>query len=293
MSIIKRKAGSEDIVKSVLEFDAVPTEGSPNLVESGAVAQAIGNLGKPLQWKGPATVAELNAGITGIQPGWTYTLTDAGTLTDGSIAVEKDDEVAWTGMAWFKIGGDTAPIAVFKFSGTDYPLIADMNAKLLKGKDIVLIRTSYPSRYDVFYLTYRNSGSGHVRMKFTGTNEILEVEDDVWTVTEQALNGVNNGGVLIDASSVNVPNNALSTLATAQAALTLNVNVGSGEVPNFAVEITPSVDVTLTVTKTVGNTTTTLNSSVAGGNSLTTGKLYQVTCVGSCWTLAEFTVPTP
>ena len=293
MSIIKRKAGSEDIVKSVLEFDEVPTEGSPNLVDSGAVAQAIGNLGKPLQWKGPATVAQLNAGITGIQPGWVYTLTDAGILTDGSIAVKKDDEVVWTGTAWFKVGGDTAPIAVFKFSGTDYPLIADMNAKLLKGKDIVLIRTSYPSRYDVFYLTYRNSGSGHVRMKFTGTNEILEVEDDVWTVTEQALNGVNNGGVLIDASSVNVPNNALSTLATAQAALTLNVNVGSGEVPNFAVEVTPSVDLTLTVTKTVGNTTTTLSPSAAGGNSLTTGKLYQVTCVGSCWTLAEFTVPTP
>ena len=46
MSITKRKAGSEDIVKRVLEFDEVPTEGSPNLVESGAVAQAIGGLGK-------------------------------------------------------------------------------------------------------------------------------------------------------------------------------------------------------------------------------------------------------
>lgn len=41
MSIIKRKAGSEDIVKSILEFDEVPTEGSPNLVESGAVAHAV------------------------------------------------------------------------------------------------------------------------------------------------------------------------------------------------------------------------------------------------------------
>jgi hypothetical protein len=41
MSIIKRKAGSEDIVKSILEFDDVPTEGSHNLVESGAVAAAI------------------------------------------------------------------------------------------------------------------------------------------------------------------------------------------------------------------------------------------------------------
>lgn len=288
MSIIKRKAGSEDIVKSVLEFDEVPTEGSHNLVESGAVAQAIGNLGQPLQWKGHATVAQLNAGITGIQPGWTYTLTDAGTLTDGSIVVDVGDEVAWTGTTWFKVGGEGSKIAVFKFAGTDYPLVADMNAELLNGKDIVLMRTRYTSRYDVFYLTYRNSGSGHVRMKFTGTNEILEVEDDVWTVTEQALNGVNNGGALTDAASVNVPNNALSTLSTAQATLTLNVNVGASEVPNFAVEVTPSVDVTLTVTKTVGSTTTTLSPSVAGGNSLTAGKLYQLTCVGNCWTLAEF-----
>lgn len=107
MSIIKRKAGSEDIVKSVLEFDAVPTEGSHNLVESGSVAKAIGNLGQPLQWKGPATVAQLNAGITGIQPGWTYTLTDAGTLTDGSIVVDVGDEVAWTeDEEWFKVGGE-------------------------------------------------------------------------------------------------------------------------------------------------------------------------------------------
>ena len=105
MSIVKRKAGSDDIVKSVLEFDAVPTEGSHNLVESGSVAQAIGNLGQPLQWKGPATVSELNTGITGIQPGWTYTLTDSGMLTDGSIVVDAGDEVAWTEDGeWFQVG---------------------------------------------------------------------------------------------------------------------------------------------------------------------------------------------
>jgi hypothetical protein len=102
-----------------------------------------------------------------------------------------------------------------------------------------------------------------------------------------------NGGALTDAASIDVPNNALSTLATAQSTLTLNVDVGASEVPNFAVEVIPSVDCTLTVTKTVGSTTTTLNPSMAGGDSLTTGKLYQVTCVGSCWTLAEFAQPTP
>lgn len=102
-----------------------------------------------------------------------------------------------------------------------------------------------------------------------------------------------NGGTLTDAASVNVPNNSLSTLTTSQASLTLNVVCDENEVPNFAVEITAGVAVTLTVTKTVGSTTTTLKYAEAAGNTLESGKFYQVTCVGSCWTLAEFTQPTP
>jgi len=102
-----------------------------------------------------------------------------------------------------------------------------------------------------------------------------------------------NGGALEDAASINVFNNASMTLTTAQAALTLNVNLEDDEVPNFAVEITATADCTLTVTSTNGLTVTTLRKSVAGGDSLETGKFYQVTCVGNCWTLAEFEVPTP
>lgn len=146
MSIIKRKAGSEDIVKSVLEFDEVPTEGSHNLVESGSVAKAIGNLGQPLQWKDPATVAELNAGITGIQPGWTYTLTDAGTLTDGSIEVEAGDEVAWTeDDEWFKVGGDSGKVEVIQVDwDTDHytwPTYSQVFAALDAGKSVAMVQT--------------------------------------------------------------------------------------------------------------------------------------------------------
>ena len=348
MSIIKRKVGSEDIVKSVLDFDEVPTEGSHNLVESGAVAQAIGNLGKPLQWKGPATVAQLNAGITGIQEGWTYTLTDAGTLTDGSVAVEANDEVAWTGTTWFKVGGDSSKIAVFSFSGTDYPLIDDMDAEAIKGKTVVLIHNPGDKQCNFYYLVRRFKVGSSLVMSFVGKFNSISVTDDTWTFYNDTVNAVaiaplydsssayptvgtavmyngkryvNNvainvaeewtpahwteksvedeigkildGGALTDAASVNVPNNALSTLATAQAALTLNVNVGANEVPNFAVEVIPSANCALTVTKTVNSTASALSPSVAGGNTLTSGKKYQVTCVGSCWTLAEFDVPTP
>lgn len=53
--------------------------------------------------KGEATVAELNAGPAGIQAGWAYILTDAGTLTDGNLIVKVGDTVAWDGTKWFML----------------------------------------------------------------------------------------------------------------------------------------------------------------------------------------------
>jgi hypothetical protein len=174
MSIIKRKAGSEDIVKSVLEFDDVPTEGSPNMVESGAVAQAIGNLGKPLQWKGPATVAELNAGITGIQEGWTYTLTDAGTLTDGSIDVEAGEEVAWTeDDEWFKVGGDSGKVEVIQVSwDTDhftYPTYAEIDAIVhTKKKGLCLLVQNPGGSKNCWWVSGRSAASANRFYQFIG-----------------------------------------------------------------------------------------------------------------------------
>lgn len=104
------------------------------------------------------------------------------------------------------------------------------------------------------------------------------------------IGSIADGGTLTDGATINVANNAVSRLTTAQSALTLNVNLGLGEIANFAVEITTSVNATLTVTSTIGSTVTTLHPSVAGGTSLKSNKIYQVTCVGSCWTVAEFDV---
>ena len=53
--------------------------------------------------KGEATVAQLNAGPSGIQAGWAYQLTDSGTLTGGSLAVVAGDTVAWDGTKWFPL----------------------------------------------------------------------------------------------------------------------------------------------------------------------------------------------
>lgn len=106
------------------------------------------------------------------------------------------------------------------------------------------------------------------------------------------LAGICGAGPLTDSASIDVPNNALSTLTTEQSALTLNVNLNEGELPNFAVEITTSAAVTVTVTKTVGSSEpVTLCYADAAGNELESGKFYQLTCVGACWTVAEFVDP--
>ena len=108
--------------------------------------------------------------------------------------------------------------------------------------------------------------------------------------------GCFGAGNINDAASITVRNNSLSTLTTAQTILTLNVDCLPNEVPNFAVEINTTATCTVTVTKTTlnGNAQqiSTLKYSAAGGNVLDSGKTYQLTCVGTCWTVAEFVDPT-
>ena len=94
---------------------------------------------------------------------------------------------------------------------------------------------------------------------------------------------------VLTSSSGNIANNGLATLSTSQSALTIVDVVESDEVVNFAIEITPSVNCTLTIQKKVGiSEPVTLKHSTASGNTLEANKTYQVTAVGTCWTLAEF-----
>lgn len=88
-------------------------------------------------------------------------------------------------------------------------------------------------------------------------------------------------------------------LLDTQQTLTVNVNILDGQyAPNFCFEIdnsnnTDDCVVTVTVTNQSTSTTTVLNYSTSAGNNVGAGKYVQLTCVGNCWTLAEFTVPSP
>ena len=271
----------------------------------GPAGEAVANIGNPLQWKGPATVAQLNAGITGIQPGWTYTLTDAGTLTDGSVTVDVGDEVAWTeDDEWFKVCGDSSKIAVFDVSqeqGKPYPTFSQINSEVTAGKTVALRVVNYngssDSPADYYYLhNYRSVPSFHSYTFSNGKKTKSVTSLDVWSEAD-VVYGLADGGSETEADlvegelSISSTNSLTKLTLTTVHTLTVLANAG---MPNFALEIDNtgnSNDVTVMVKDSAG--TTTLNASAAGGNTVGAGKYYQLTCVGNCWTLAEFEVPTP
>ena len=122
MSFYKEVPGRQTTIESTLKFDTAPTAGSTNPVTSDGVKSAIdgavGDASEALQEqideiaekagsgyipKGEASVATLN-GLSGQENGWLYTMTDSGTLTDGSLAVVAGDTVAWdeANSVWYK-----------------------------------------------------------------------------------------------------------------------------------------------------------------------------------------------
>lgn len=100
-----------------------------------------------------------------------------------------------------------------------------------------------------------------------------------------------DGGLLNDGTTITVPNNARSFVSTSKSAIILEVNLETGEVPNFAIEIHSNQQTGITVKAVSPESTVVLKYSNAGGNIIEANKDYQLTCVGTCWTLAEFKRP--
>lgn len=92
--------------------------------------------------------------------------------------------------------------------------------------------------------------------------------------------------------SVNVDNNTVTSITINAgdniSAMTINCNISEGDCPNLAVEIDnqSSTDCTITVIK--NNVAGSLKQSAVTDGVVKGGKFYQLTCVGRCWTMAEF-----
>ena len=90
------------------------------------------------------------------------------------------------------------------------------------------------------------------------------------------------------AASVTVDNNRVTSITGVTGSVAIDITVATGECANTAVELTTGSSVTADSAVTV-----TVNGVAAGRAAATDGKIsaskkYQVTCVGTCWTMAEF-----
>lgn len=125
----------------------------------------------------------------------------------------------------------------------------------------------------------------------TDIGKVLAVDSNGTPGWGNAIGFIKNVGALTDAATITAANlnNGFATLSTSQSTLTIIDIVGTDEIVNFAIEIAPSVNCTLTIQKKASdNSLVTLKHAVSAGNELEAGKTYQVTAVGNCWTLAEF-----
>lgn len=200
--------------------------------------------------------------------------------------VSQDESTVSVGLNGVPIGID---------DDTPLKFVQDDSQGIVFGSDAPFATTIAPE-YDSTSTYSKNDVRMYLGKRYVANTDISAAEefntahwDEV--PVESDIGIIKDGGTLTDAITVDVPNNSLSTLSTSQSTLTLNVNTDG--IPNFAVEIIPSVNCTLSVQKTAGSVITALSHSVAGGNLLEAGKKYQVTCVGSCWTMAEFEIQTP
>lgn len=205
------------------------------------------------------------------------------------------------------INSNSGKIAVFKVTypmgQTVYPDPDEILAAIDAGKFVVIDQPNIalPGNHTEWLLEYSSRGAQDTIKFINGSNTLIAARDNtaeepLWQWETGYTVGIVNFGDKTEADLVEgvltiLGGDSLTklTLTTAQ---TLTVKANS-DVPNFALEIDNtgnSNDVTVTVVDSLG---TALKASAAGGDTVGAGKYVQLTCVGSCWTLAEFTVPTP
>lgn len=183
----------------------------------------------------------------------------------GNIPVGGGDESVWTDETYDTISDD---------NGDE---ILDDNNEAIGGETA---ETLWTSRDGVGFKATRAEAD------IDGNNIA-----DTYVKKTDVIPPLADGGFLPDATIITVPNNARSFLNTTKQTLSLVVNLAEDEVPNFALEIRTTQQAGIKVTAIYPNTSAVLKYSDAGGNIIEANKDYQLTCVGTCWTVAEFKRP--
>lgn len=219
-----------------------------------------------------------------------YRVINSGNLEPNALTVKFGDFVRWDGSKWVKSATQLATTAdvngtvntwIERRAGTAGTYAPEEGEEIHFGSIVVtengLIRITSQALIDPdtgnVYYTYQTTdlSSAVVRLESQGMIDLGEkteadLTDGVYTVT--------------------VPNSYTSLTLTTAAALTVKGNPGLGDFEILIDNSGNTNDVIVTVKSNNGQVTY-LHSSAAG-TGVAAGKIVQLTCVGKCWTIAEF-----
>ena len=232
---------------------------------------------------------------TGLTTGQVYRVINSGNLEPNALTVKFGDFVKWNGSKWVMTATKLATTAdvsdvvsewIERPASTSGTYTPEEGEEVHYGSIIVtdngLIRITSqaqvdPDTGDVYY-SYQTTDLSNVVIGLESQGMI-----DLGEKTEADL----TDGVY----TVAVPNSHTGLTLTTVAALTVKGNPGLGDFEILIDNSDNANDVTVTVKSNNGQVTY-LHSSAAG-TDVAAGKITQLTCVGTCWTLAEFEAPTP
>lgn len=227
---------------------------------------------------------------TGLTKGQVYRVINSGNLEPNALTVKFGDFVKWDGSKWVMTAtklATTADVSGVVDEWIDRPssgggvYTPEEGEELHEGSIVItnngLIRITSqaqvdPDTGDVYY-SYQTTDLSNVVAELESQGMI-----DLGEKTETDL----TDGVY----TVTVPNSHTSLALTTVAALTVKGNPGLGDFEILIDNSDNANDVTVTVKSNNGSVTY-LHSSAAG-TDVAAGKIAQLTCVGTCWTLAEF-----
>lgn len=258
-----------------------------------------------MAFKGEIALGALNSKYKyGFAVGDIYRVQGAGNLVPNNYPAINGEFVEWTADGW---------------QHSDEHYTTDGEATEIVAGSIPLIRGAVfdngsPSIETVIRVTEETYDSYDVGNYWTRsgvlykiTDKIHEADTEVWQFETERVSGVvpalnaiagmTDLGEKTEADltdgvyTVTVPNSHTGLTLTTAAALTVKGNPGLGDFEILIDNSGNANDVTVTVKSNDGQTTY-LHSSAAG-TDVAAGKIAQLTCVGTCWTLAEFEAPTP
>lgn len=260
-----------------------------------------------MAFKGEIAFGALNSKFnTGFAVGDVYRIQGSGNLIPNNYPASNGEFVKWTADGW---------------EHSDIHYVTDVETVDIINENMDLIRdvvfdNGTPSRSTVLRVSEDTYDAYDVNDYWTRggilykiTSKVHVADSEVWQfgVTSMggvvpALNDLASQGMvdlgekteadLTDGVyTVAKPNSHTGLTLTTVAALTVEGNTGLGDFEILIDNSGNANDVTVTVKSNDGETTY-LHSSAAG-TDVAAGKIAQLTCVGTCWTLAEFEAPAP